>query len=364
MCFNNKKNLFFGSYLLAAWLSLNVTLADDFDNEATWYFPATKQTTLDPYQFNDQPRTRDLKHPAWFKPSFLDLREDIREARSKGKLGIVVYFGQKNCAYCEALLEVNFTQRKDIVSYTQKFFDVVAIDIWGDLDVITPEGKKLTEKQFADGKRTNFTPSLLFYNVWGQEVFRMRGYYPPYRFRAGLDYVVGEYYRQESFRNYLERAEPPMVFEENELNFHDIFAEPPYLLDRNRLQAQRPLAVFFEQSKCHACDVLHSGPLNDQALLQNLRKMDVIQLDMWADTPVLTPIGQKTTAKLWADQLKLFYTPTLIFFDEQGEEIIRVDSTVRLYRLSRVVQYVLSKAYQRYPIFQRWHTSQVQQVLE
>lgn len=340
--------------------SFQAGLADDFDNEAVWYFPENKQAQLDPYQFNDQPRTRNLKHPRWFKDSFLDLREDVKEARNKGKLGIIVYFGQKNCAYCEALLDVNFKQRRDLVTYTQKFFDVIAIDIWGDLEVITPTGQKLTEKQFADLKRTNFTPSLLFYNAWGQEVFLMRGYYPPYRFRAGLDYVVGEYYRQEAFRHYLERAEPPMVFEEDELNFHEIFAQPPYLLKRNHVPAARPLVVFFEQSKCHACDVLHSGPLNDKALLQSLRKMDLVQLDMWADTPVLTPDGQKTTAKAWADELKLFYTPTLIFFDEHGEEIIRVDSTVRLYRLSRVVQYVLSKDYQRYPIFQRWHTSQAQ----
>ncbi len=350
--------------LLATYGLLAQTIAaqtDDFDNDALWFFPEDKHSSADPYQFNDQPRTRDLKLPTWFKPSFLNLQEDIKEARNTGKLGLIVYFGQKNCAYCEALLDINFKQRKDIVAYTQKFFDLVAINIWGDLEVTTPEGQTLTEKQYADLKKTNFTPSLLFYNTWGQEVFRMRGYYPPYRFRAGLDYVVGEYYRKELFRHYLERAEPPLVFEEDDLNFHEMFSPPPYFLDRSRVKAQRPLAVFFEQSKCHACDVLHSGPLKNTELLEHLDKMDVVQLDMWKNTPLITPKGQKTTAKAWADNLKLFYTPTLIFFDEQGEEIIRVDSTVRLYRLSRVVQYVLSKDYQRYPIFQRWHTDQVQQ---
>ncbi len=356
--------------LCAILCGCNVALADDFPRSqsargnASIELPQQETAQPDPYQLDDQPRIRALKYPSWFKHSFLDLREDIKAARNNGKLGIIVYFGQENCAYCEALLDVNFTQRRDIVSYIEKFFDVIAIDIWGDLEVITPSGQTLTEKQFADSKKTNFTPSLVFYNTWGQEVFRMRGYYPPYRFRAGLDYVVGEYYRQQNFRHYLERAEPPMVFEENELNFHDIFARKPYVLDRSKARASRPLVVFFEQSKCHACDVLHSGPLKDPLLLQNLRNMDVVQLDMWANTPVLTPDGQKTTARAWADALKLFYTPTLIFFDEQGEEIIRVDSTVRLYRLSRVVQYVLSKAYQDYPIFQRWHTSQVQSQLE
>ena len=117
--------------------------------------------------------------------------------------------------------------------------------------------------------------------------------------------------------------------------------------------------MFFEQPNCHACDLLHSGPLQNSALLADLKKMEVVQLNMWADTPVQTPSGDKISARAWADQLGLFYTPTLLFFDEQGQEIIRVDSTVQLYRLSKVLKYILDKEYRRYPLFQRWHTEQV-----
>lgn len=309
--------------------------------------------------FDDRPRLREFKYPNWFKPSFLDLRADLKEARKNGKLGVAVYFGQDNCAYCEALLTVNFTRQSDIATYTQRYFDVIGIDIWGSLPVTTLDGRKLSERAFADEEKTNFTPTLIFYNTWGQEIFRMRGYYPPYRFRAMLDYLVGGYYQQENFRAYLERAEPPMIFDEDELNPNALFSPPPYLLDRSSIKAERPLAVFFEQSKCHACDLLHSGPLDDSHLHQELQKMDVVQLDMWRDTPVLTPDGQQLTARQWAEQLGLFYTPTLIFFDEEGNEVIRIDSTVGLYRLSKVVRYVLTKAYRDYPIFQRWHEEQI-----
>ncbi len=352
--------VFIGLLVLSYSLS-NVALgAESHDPEASDDFFAKEDSAQNPYDFNDQPQTRMLKHPAWFKQSFLDLREDLKNAQEQGKLGLILYFGQENCAYCEKLLEINFNQRRDIVAYTQKFFDLVAINIWGDLPVTTPDGQVFSEKHFADAQKTHFTPSLIFYDTDGKEVFRMQGYYPPYRFRAGLDYVVGGYYRQETFRNYLERAEPPLVFEENELNYNEIFAPPPYLLVRRPAAAQRPLAVFFEQGNCHACDLLHSGPLRDPALLHELNNMEVVQLDMWADTPLVTPAGEKTTAKAWANALKLFYTPTLLFFDESGKEIIRIESTVQLYRLSRLVQYVLSKDYQRYPLFQRWHTEQVQ----
>ena len=44
--------------------------------------------------------TADLKHPAWFKQSFLDLRDDLAEAKSTDKRGIIIFFSQKACQHC------------------------------------------------------------------------------------------------------------------------------------------------------------------------------------------------------------------------------------------------------------------------
>ncbi len=85
-------------------------------------------------QFDDAPQLRDTPYPDWFKLSFLDLSEDLEEAAADGKRGIMVYFGQKHCAYCQALIEVNFG-KDDIVAYTRKHFDLIPMDIWGDREV-------------------------------------------------------------------------------------------------------------------------------------------------------------------------------------------------------------------------------------
>lgn len=305
-------------------------------------------------QFDDRPTLRQFKYPEWFKHSFLNLPEELQEAEKVGKIGIIVYFGQDNCAYCDALLKINFKTQRDIVAYTRKFFDVIPIHIWGNLEVITTDGQKLTEKAFSDREKINFTPSLIFYNTKGKEIFRMRGYYPPYRFRAALDYIVGEYYQQESFRSFLERAEVGMVFADEGLNEDNAFSSPPFILNRQTLSGERPLIVIFEQSHCHACDVLHSNLLKNKQIRDMLSHFDIVQLNMWGETPVITPQGLKTTANQWATALDLFYTPTLLFFDEQGKEIIRIDSTVQLYRLYRVMLYVLDKIYLQYPLFSRW----------
>lgn len=321
----------------------------------------TDPERIDPERIDDAPRMRNLEYPPWFDLSFLNLREDLEEAVQADKKGIIVYFGQRHCAYCEALLKVNFGREQDIVNYTREHFDVIPIDIWGNREVTDLNGQVLTEREYAEREKTNFTPSLIFYDREGKEALRLRGYYPPYKFRGALEYVVDGYYQTESLRDYLARADPPPKFEIGDLNEREFFMKPPYILDRSRFPADKPLVVSFEQRDCHACDILHSEPLQDTAALLLLEDgFDAVQLDMWSDTPVLTPDGQKLTAAQWARRLGIFYAPTLVFFDERGHEVLRLDSVTRLYRLQNALKYVLDKGYQEAPTLQRWQEMQAQ----
>lgn len=295
------------------------------------------------FGFDDSPLAEPMEHPSWFKESFLDLGADLKEAVASGKRGLIVYFGQRRCAYCQRLLKGNFGL-DDIAEYTRAHFDVVAIDVWGIAEVTDLQGRTLIEREFAEQLDTVFTPSLLFFNAEGELALRLRGYYPPYQFRAALEYVADAHYRRESFRDYLARGDNRMVFDAADLNEEPFFASPPYNLDR-RVPSERPLAVFFEQGDCHACDVLHGQSLRESDIYRNFEDIDSVQIDMWSDTPVVTPSGERTTARDWAAQLGLFYAPSILFFDEQGKEILRVDSVVAFYRLRHVLSYIGSKAY-------------------
>lgn len=322
------------------------------------FLMVSASAALDPdkvYSFDDFPRAEPLEHPDWFKESFLYLREDLKEAVDAGKDGLMVYFGQRRCAYCHKLMNVNFAMA-DIVEYTRRHFDLVPIDIWGPREVTDMDGEVMTERDFALANETNFTPSIVFYNRDGQETLRLRGYYPPYQFRAALEYAADGHYTRESFRDYLARGEGRMVFEPEDLNEEDFFAAPPFNLDRSRFSGERPLAVFFEQGDCHACDVLHGQALREPAISRFFEQFDNVQLDMWSKTLVIKPDGTRTTAKDWAGDLGLFYSPSIVFFDEGGREILRVDSVVRFYRLRNVLNYVASKAYLTEG-FQQWRIS-------
>ncbi len=307
--------------------------------------------------FDDQPLKDNLVLPDWFKMSFLELQEDLLEARENGKKGLIIYFGQKRCPYCKAQLENNWGQ-KDILNYTLKNFDVIAINVRGQKSVVDFEGKSWTEKTYSVAQNTNFTPSIVFYDTQGREALRLRGYRPPYQFRAALEYVADGHYLKEPFRLYLARAESAFSYGKDRLNENDSFLPPPYLLDRSHIKASRPLLVSYERPRCHACDVLHGGPLSDPRIHMLLNQLDAVQLNLVADTPLITPGGERTSTRKWAESLNLDYTPTLIFFDEGGKEIIRIDSVVWFYRLQNVLTYVNSKAYIKQPNFQLWRQQQ------
>ncbi len=317
---------------------------DDFpDDEAFW--------------FDDTPKKRHIEHPDWFKLSFLDLPQDLDEAVAGGKAGIMVYFGQENCAYCKMLMDVTFG-RDDIAAYTQQHFDVVSINTWGDQEVVDMDGEVLGEKELAQRKRIKFTPSIIFYTGDRREALRLSGYHPPYKFRAAVEYVADGHYLKTDLREFLARADPPNKFEPEDLNEEDFFGGPPYMLDRSSFKAEKPLVVFFEQGNCHACDVLHTEQLQNPRILKVMEGFEAVQLDMWADTPVVTPDGERLTASSWARKLGLFYTPTLVFFDEYGQEFFRIDSLVRFFRLRGVFEFIARKGYIIQPDFLRWCSEQ------
>ena len=335
-------------------LSLIILTAGLLSGHAAW--AGQPASDADVLQFDDTLLEDELTYPDWFKLSTGDLRDDLAEAKESGKISIVTYFGQKRCAYCEQFFKTSLADT-DIKNYLTRHYDLLAFDIWGIDDVIDTDGTQYTERELSIHYKTNFTPSLIFYDENGKPVFRLRGYYPPYKFRAALEYVAEKFYEKETFSDYFARASQGEFFLLGGLTERDFFMAPPY--DISGLTGKgKPTAVFFEQGNCHACDLLHSDPLSKDDSIAEIRKMNAIQLNMWADTKVVTPDGTKTTAKDWASALDIFYAPTIVFFDPNGKEVMRVDSVTQFYRLLGVLDYVNRKGYEKSIDYQMWRLMQ------
>ncbi|MGD8583595.1 MAG: hypothetical protein PVF06_13205, partial [Gammaproteobacteria bacterium] len=48
------------------------------------------------------------------------------------------------------------------------------------------------------------------------------------------------------------------------------------------------------------------------------------------------------------------YTPAIVFFDEAGQEVLRLDSETLRYRMEGTLQLVLERAYENDAQLQRW----------
>jgi thioredoxin-related protein len=287
--------------------------------------------------------------PPWFKNSFLDLRVDVREAATAGRR-VLLYFYQDGCPYCKKLLEDNLGQR-EIGRQVRQAYDVVAVNIWGDREVVDLEGQATTEKEFAGHISVMFTPTLLFLDEAGASVLRINGYYPPHQFLAAVRFAAPGQTPGVSFRDYLARQNP--VPAQGILHTEPYFMSPP--LDFSLLAGRgKPLLVLFEQKQCAACDELHADVLARAGTKTLMEKFDVAQLDMWSRTPVITPAGRRTTAASWASDLGVEYAPTLVFFDAAGTEVFRAGAYLKSFHLQSVLDYVASGAYRAQPSLQRF----------
>lgn len=59
-------------------------------------------------------------------------------------------------------------------------------------------------------------------------------------------------------------------------------------------------------------------------------------------------------ARDYARDINVLYAPSLILFDADGTEIIRVESQLRSFHTEAVLEYIAQDIYQREPNFQRY----------
>ncbi|MBI4829522.1 MAG: thioredoxin fold domain-containing protein [Nitrospinae bacterium] len=135
------------------------------------------------------------------QPSFYDLPDEAASLKSQKKT-LAVYFWQNGCPYCAAF-EKKVLTRPDVGKKLNAGFHLIEMNIFGDREVKDFGGAATSEKKFARAAGVQFTPTTIFYNHSGKEVFRMPGYWEPPHVMAALDYVAGGHYRTANFQDYL-----------------------------------------------------------------------------------------------------------------------------------------------------------------
>lgn len=278
-------------------------------------------------------------HPDWFKDSFLDLTEDVREAADAGK-HLILFMEAEGCPYCHKMIEENFANAP-YRPFIQEHFDVVALNIRGSLQVEVSEDLSLTEQELAEHFRVRFTPTLVFLDETNAPVARVSGYRNVEDFKVVLDFVQERAYRSMSLNEYAARRQAEPVYR---------FRDHPQIVTLEDLShaVDRPLAVLFEDSACVACDALHDGHLADPEIRSILGDLTLVRLDARSEAPLIDPAGNATTARAFAETLRVEYRPSIVLFD-RGREIARIDGMLYRYHFGGILEYVTGRHYERYP---------------
>lgn len=286
--------------------------------------------------------------PPVFVETLLELPDDAAQAARSGKR-LLLYFGQVGCPYCKELMQTSFTQ-KAIVEQTAKHFLPIAFNIFGDREVTWFDGKQRSEKELARFLKVQFTPTLLLLDEKGNIIGRINGFYPPHRFSAALDYSARRLEGKLSFAEHMKAV--PQTGASATLNEQPFLMKPPFNLARK--PGGKPLAVLFETRHCAPCDELHREGFKRDRTLAAVSRFDVARFSLSGREALTTPDGRRSSAEAWGRELGISYTPSVVFFDDRGREVFRLEAYVRPFHFASSFEYVGSGAYRSEPEFQRF----------
>lgn len=117
---------------------------------------------------------------------------------------LVLVFEQRACRECDEIHRDAFSLPK--VRAQMARFHAVQLDARGARAVVGLNGARTTEARLAHELQVVYTPSLIFFDSGGREVFRAEGYMRPFHVESVLDYVAsGAYRREPSFQRFIKQ---------------------------------------------------------------------------------------------------------------------------------------------------------------
>ena len=290
--------------------------------------------------------------PQWFKPSFLDFREDIVEARKQDKQ-VMLFIHLDECPYCARMLSENFVSG-DNYEFMRKHFDVVGVNVRGNLEVTWVDGTTYTERALARHLGTFGTPTIVFLDADARKVLQLSGYRDPRSLRQALEYVQSKRYRSQPFTAYVAARGKPAVYA---LRDHPQFSNVTYFKGY-----KKPLAIVFEDRECAACARFHEKTLNHPDVMAELKEFLVVRLDAESSRPIVDLKGNATTPAQWVNALNLSYRPAVVLFNE-GREIFRMDSLLYHFHFKEALRYVSGGYYKRYQGIFSYNAARRQELL-
>ena len=131
-------------------------------------------------------------------------------------------------------------------------------------------------------------------------------------------------------------VDKPAWFKDSFLEFEEDVAEAAAKGKR--------VMLYFYQDGCPYCARLVEENFADETQSGTIKQnFDGITINIWGDREIVSVSGQNFSEKTFAAALKVQYTPTLLFLDEQGKVALRLDGYYPTEIFQQALQYASGK---------------------
>ena len=113
----------------------------------------------------------------------------------------------------------------------------------------------------------------------------------------------------------------PSWFKDSFLEFEDDVAEAA--------EQGKRLILFFHQDGCPYCNALVERNFSQKDIVEKIREhFDVVELNIWGDRSVVSVDGIEFTEKEFSAEAGVQFTPTLLFYDERGDSVLKLNGYI------------------------------------
>jgi thioredoxin-related protein len=252
----------------------------------------------------------------FFAQSFGDLPDELDEARQAGKQGLMLFFEQQGCPYCERMLKTIFNQPEVQDWYRERFVSI-AVDINGDVELRDVDGITLPSKVFAEHRRVKTTPTISFIDLSGAEVYRRTSMVSGVaEFMMMGHYIAEGRYTDTSWKDYA--GEHPEI-----VNSATVQQVVDFRLEAAAATARGVnLLLAITRESCSYCAKLRREILAPMVRGgEYVDKVSIREMMMEPDTAITDFSGQVTTTSKFAARYGVSITPTVLLLDASGNSL-------------------------------------------
>jgi thioredoxin-related protein len=127
----------------------------------------------------------------------------------------------------------------------------------------------------------------------------------------------------------------------------DPFFDLAESLEQARSSGKQGLMVFFTTEGCSYCAEFIRKSLSNPEIASLVQKnFDTVGLEIFNDTEMTTPRGESMSMKQFAKEEGAEFAPTLLFFGDEGKNVLRAAGYQSPDRFKMIIGYLTGKHYQ------------------